>query len=373
MKKTLFFLLCIVNMGFYVKDQRDRIDWLVGEVLPESNGKKNIGVAGPITGIIDDKLIIMGGANFPDKMPWDGGIKAYQKAYYVYQISADGQLELISTSYNVDSLAYSANVSDQGFIYAVGGERNGLATTDVVRISLRNEQLVMENLPSLPIALTNGSAAIIKGYLYFVGGENSDLVSKRIYRLNLKSPNEAWEDFVDLPAPVSHSISLAAQDANLIVIGGRKRNTNAKSDIYKTVYSIDVKTKKLNQLPTLPEPLAAGTAVNYKGNLIVIGGDNGETFHQVEQLIADINTSSDEESKNRLIKEKNALQSSHPGFSKKVYQLKQGQQKWELLHLDSGESPVTTTALLKDNLIIIPSGEIKAGVRTNQILIGKIN
>src|SRR5690606_40843824 len=118
-------------------------------------------------------------------------------------------------------------------------------------------------------------------------------------------------------------------DANLIVIGGRKRNTNAKSDNYKTVYSLDVKTKKSNQLPNLQEPSAARTAGNYTENLIVIGGANGETIHQVEQLIADINTSSDEESKNRLIKEKNALQSSHPGFSKKEYQLKQGQQEWE--------------------------------------------
>ena len=37
-----------------------------------------------------------------------------------------------------------------------------------------------------------------------------------------------------------------------------------------------------------------------------------------------------------------------------------------------GLSPVTTTAIMKDQLIIIPSGEVRAGVRTNEILVGRL-
>jgi N-acetylneuraminic acid mutarotase len=34
--------------------------------------------------------------------------------------------------------------------------------------------------------------------------------------------------------------------------------------------------------------------------------------------------------------------------------------------------PATTTAVLWDNEVVIPSGEIRAGVRTPNILVGKI-
>ena len=47
-------------------------------------------------------------------------------------------------------------------------------------------------------------------------------------------------------------------------------------------------------------------------------------------------------------------------------------EKWQSAAVILGESPVTTTAILYDNTIVIPSGEIRAGVRTNQILSGKM-
>lgn len=372
MKKTLFFLLCIVNMGCELEKQKMTIDWKIGSTLPESNGIENIGVAGPITGIIEDKLIIIGGANFPDKKPWEGGIKSYQKELYIYQILNEGQFKLLKQENFSDSIAYAANVSFDNKIISVGGERNGIATKDVYQITLQNDSIVINTLPSLPEGLTNGSAAVVGDYLYLVGGENAEHVSNKILRLHLDNLSNGWEEFADLPYAVSHSVAVNLDNQRLVIIGGRKRNLNAKSDIYDDVIVIDVKDKSIRNLPNMSEPLAAGTAVNYNGNLIVIGGDNGETFHKVEEYIADIHTTDDEAIKNKLITEKNSLQSSHPGFSKKVWMLSKGSKEWKALNDLNHESPVTTTALLINNKIILPSGEIKAGVRTNQILIGEI-
>ncbi len=51
------------------------IDWKELSSLNEINGKPSLGYAGPVTGIINNHLIIGGGANFPDSMPWLGGKK----------------------------------------------------------------------------------------------------------------------------------------------------------------------------------------------------------------------------------------------------------------------------------------------------------
>src|SRR4030095_10441619 len=38
-----------------------------------------LGVAAPFAGVSGGALIVVGGANFPDKMPWEGGKKVWQQ------------------------------------------------------------------------------------------------------------------------------------------------------------------------------------------------------------------------------------------------------------------------------------------------------
>lgn len=48
---------------------------LPGAIPPAKGEITAPGVAGPVTGIYNDIMIIAGGANFPDSMPWQGGKK----------------------------------------------------------------------------------------------------------------------------------------------------------------------------------------------------------------------------------------------------------------------------------------------------------
>lgn len=358
-----------------MKNENLAIDWQAGTYLPQQEGLNHIGVAGPIAGIVKNKLIIAGGANFPAGMPWDGGSKVYQKDIYLFDIDSNGVIEYVGRQDFQDSIAYAANISFQDMIYSVGGERLGKATTDVFTYFLEGNKVVRQDslLPDLPIPLTNGAITALEGILYFVGGENADIVSNKIYALDLNNLQADWTVFMELPKPTTHAIVVNDDEGNIIVAGGRKRNTNAKSDIYDDVYKINVDSKSIQLVSKLPKQLAAGTGVFYKGHLVVFGGDDGDTFHQVEQLIAAINTTNDANQKKDLVQRKNNIQRSHPGFSKNVWVLNMEDNVWTATHQIEGESPVTTTAILLNDLIVIPSGEIKAGVRTNQILLGKIN
>lgn len=50
---------------------------------------KNVGLAGAYSGIVEDKLLVLGGANFPDKYPWEGGVKTWWSTLYSYDLHMD--------------------------------------------------------------------------------------------------------------------------------------------------------------------------------------------------------------------------------------------------------------------------------------------
>lgn len=351
------------------------IHWDTQSKLPAlADGSAHLGLAGPVTGIIDSKLFIMGGANFPAAMPWDGGAKAYHQEAYIYEIR-DGHLDFIKQTPTGIPLAYSGVYSDSKRLYIAGGENNNGIQKDVFTLELTADSIRIERLPNLPYPYTNGGLLKVKNKLFFIGGENTEHVSARIYELNLSVPGSAWKaNSTPLPYPVSHAIFLAdAKEENIYIIGGRKRNENSRSTVYDQVLQWNLSTQKIETIGTLPRPLAAGTGVmDDQGDILIFGGDDASTFHQVEDLIAKINMTEDSNQKQILIQQKALLQQNHPGFTTDSWIFNVQQKKWSKITPLPASSPVTTQALSYKNMIIIPSGEIKAGVRTNQILVGTI-
>lgn len=66
------------------------------------------------------------------------------------------------------------------------------------------------------------------------------------------------------------------------------------------------------------------------------------------------------------------LQSSHPGFNHEVLLYNTLKNEWKNMDEIPYDSPVTTTSVKWKNYVFIPGGEIKAGVRTPQILEGEL-
>lgn len=60
---SILYTSCSSNM------RSTEIDWKELSSLNEINGKPSLGYAGPVTGIINNHLIIGGGANFPIVCP----------------------------------------------------------------------------------------------------------------------------------------------------------------------------------------------------------------------------------------------------------------------------------------------------------------
>ncbi|QNA46245.1 Kelch repeat-containing protein [Lacibacter sediminis] len=359
-----------LNASIYAqKKQELKLQWTVAAELPvAANETKALGVAGAVTGVHKHKLIVAGGANFPGAMPWLGGKKKYSDELYVYVKSGAG-ISLKQKAKLPFTIAYAASCTTAKGIVVAGGENENGISNKTVLLQLTNDASVfsIQNLPDLPFAITNASITTNGQNVYLAGGEMANGVSDRLLVLDLNNIAAGWKQLSTMPKQTSHPVLLTKEHI-IYLIGGRKRNSNGISDLYNTVYAFDLLTNQWTEKKSLPYALSAGTGAVYKNQLLVFGGDKGETFHRTEELIAAINTATDETTKKKLTDEKTVLQSVHPGFSKEILSYDIINDSWDVIGNIPYATPVTTTAVTWNNCFFIPSGEIKAGVRSPFIL-----
>ncbi|MGV3762288.1 kelch repeat-containing protein, partial [Parapedobacter sp.] len=174
-----------------------------------------------------------------------------------------------------------------------------------------------------------------------------------------------------LPYAVSHAC-LVAHQHNLYLMGGRKRNSGGVSEFYDGVWRYEVATDRWTARSPLPEPLSAATAVAMgDDDILFMGGDDGGTFRQVERTIAAVTQETDTTRQVGLTQQKIALLENHPGFGGAVLRYDTQDDTW---HADSEiapTAPVTTTAVWWHGNLYLPSGEIRAGIRTPNVWIRK--
>ncbi|WP_154648029.1 Kelch repeat-containing protein [Pedobacter arcticus] len=356
------------------------MSWSISTNIPSSGHQlTSLGLAGAISGCHNDAFIVAGGTNFPDKEPWMGGKKAYYDDVFVYCLERNKE-KLIRLNNKVKlpyQLAYSAVGSCNEGLVVAGGENGNGKTKKVLLLKwqAKDSKIEIEYLPDLPKASSNAALTIIDHIVYLVGGETENEVSNQFLALNLKDPNLGWKNLPKLPQPVSHAVLLSAvakDKTEMFLIGGRKSNVGDTSTIYKNVYAFDFENQVWSTKESLPYPLAASAGITLGSELFLFSGDKGETFHQTEQLIADIAQEKDYLKKEILNTKKVWVQANHPGFSKEILRYSPSNNSWTILKNILPYGTVTTQAVLFQNEIIIAGGEVKAGVRTPNILVGKI-
>lgn len=355
-----------------IKHDRLHIHWDSYSALPALNGEISLGYAGPLVGITNNILVVAGGANFPDKMPWAGGAKKYYNRIFVSDIN--GNTPFIQNNSLPEAVAYSASCSTPLGIISAGGENEQGLLNRVFLLLWTGDSLQVNSLPDLPNAVTNAAAVTIGSKVFVAGGEIENSVSAYFLMLDVADTSKGWQYLKSIPHAVSHTILVAAGDKqHIYLLGGRKKNTNDISDLYNNVYEYSVAENSWTEKEPLPYALSAGTGAAIGEHYIALfGGDKGGTFHATEMLINKINNEKDSAEKQKLVEQKIQLQSGHPGFSNTVLLYDGKADKWCKADSIPFTTAVTTTAVRGGNTIFIPSGEIKAGVRTPQVLVGKI-
>ena|GEM_PF-64771 len=380
--RTIYLTLLLTSILSPVLVAQNRsveaIDWkIVASLPPTLNQIKSIGLAGAVSGIHNNALIIAGGTNFPDKMPWLGGAKRYYDNALVYPLISSKKFLMPSgVSYKLPfNLAYAANCTTKEGIVVAGGENELGLSKKVLLLKWKKQQeiLSIEYLPDLPYGITNASLAVVGDILYLAGGEIPSGSRNDFIALNLKDTAKGWVHIADLPNAASHTVILGCETTGQVyLIGGRCRKSGEVSQIFNACFAFDIKKNFWKKMSSLPFPISAASGVVNGHDLLVFSGDGGETFNKAEKLIIAIGNESDEQKKEILNKEKIELQSSHPGFSRKVLKYNLLSNKWILLKNEMPYGTVTVNAISFNDEVFIAGGEVKAGVRTPNVLRGKL-
>jgi len=372
-----FLLTSIISPELLAQYPRVKnIGWNIAANIAPSPGQISaIGLAGAVSGTNRHFLLVAGGTNFPNEMPWNGGKKKYYDNVLIYLKNAD-ELTLMPTKKTLKlpfNLAYGAVCSTLYGIVVAGGENENGLSKKVLLLNWKANELQVTFLPDLPSAVTNAALTSVGDLIYLAGGEAENGATNQFLMLDLTKQQEGWEKMINLPQDVSHTVLLHPENSReIFLIGGRKRNSGGTSTLYKNVFSFDVDKHTWAIKESLPYPLSAASGIAYNKELLVFSGDQGGTFHQVEKLIAAGDNEQDPVKKEQLNQQKIKLQSSHPGFSKIVLKYSFEKNTWLTLKETMPYGTVTTNAVRLENEIIIAGGEIKAGVRTPNILMGKI-
>ncbi len=384
---TRTLLLLLLGMA-YLKGQTQKpemqIIWSKAGELPSITPKSaHLGVAGAFVGIHNNVLLVAGGANFPNKMPWEGGSKVFHNNILVFGQS-QGNLKAITSSTRLPrALAYGASVSTPRGIVCVGGEdaKGSQSNAFLLKWNVQKRQVELQALPILPLPLSNGLIATKNDKIYVAGGESAGKTVAVFLSLDLNHLEKGWQHLPDVPLLVSHAaggIQSNGKGDSFFLLGGRRKNPGGISTFYSDCLAFDLTKNKWKRLSPIKANgqivgLSAATGVAVGTTyLLVISGDNGQTFSRVERLNKMIDEAKSEREKQTLQAQKATLLSNHPGFVKDVLLYNTLTDQWHVLDKIPSAGQVTTTAVKWGNEVYIPSGEIKAGVRTPDIWKGTI-
>ncbi|WP_281239318.1 galactose oxidase [Flavobacterium praedii] len=380
----LFFMMSITTtVNSQIKDF-NTIEWKIGAYLQNNEGSKSLGFAGAINGVHKNVLIVTGGANFPDKMPWEGGAKRYSDAIHVLQ-KRDANFiwnKKIKTKLP-EPIAYSGVTSTNLGVVYVGGENiNGLSNKAyILKWKHSRNDVEILSLPEFPLAMANIALTHIGNVIYAIGGDEAKNSSNLFFSLDLNVIKPEWKALPNLPIALANSVAVV-QDTNegtaIFVIGGRTKTATGISDLHNTTFVFNIQKQAWRSAAAISDGtnttnFSAGAAVALgTHSILILGGDNGLVFHKIETYLSQIAQSNSKEEKERLIAEKNVLNTQHQGFFKGMLLYNTLSDTWTKV----GELPflaqVTTTAVLWDNEIVLSNGEIKPGIRTPNVMIGKI-
>lgn len=329
------------------------------------------GVSACFAGVVDGRLLIAGGCNFPKVAAAAGGTKVYYDDIYVADLSADaGEYCWQKVGRLPRATAYGVSVSTPDGIVCVGGMNGQGALADVFRLRLEDGRVEVDTLPSLPCTLDNMTGSLSGNTVYVAGGNRNGEASNAFYALNLDRLSEGWQELSPFPGQPRVQPVCAVQregqcgEAAFYLWGGfaassGNRPASLSVDGYKYLPAS-------GEWVPLPAPvdeageslsLGGGAAVAWGDSLILcIGGVNKDIFLQaLRQPAPDY--------------------LSHPvewyRFNDRLLAYDTRQQKWRTL-IRTPHTARAGAAWVADaeNLFCI-MGELKPGIRTPEVTLIK--
>lgn len=316
---------------------------LVWEALPPL--PDGDGIAGAFAGVSSGALLVAGGANFPDRKPWEGGKKVWHDT--VFALEAPGS-SWKAVGHLPRPLAYGVSVSINGGVLCVGGSDTERHFADTFQVHWHTGRIEVTPIASLPVPLANAAGAVVSNTVYVVGGSEApgeQAASRRCFTLSFDWKALQWREIEPLPGKPRILPVAATLGGAFYVMGGAA--LEPKDGKVKRIYLRDTWRFRpgigWQRLADLPKPAVASPspAPAIGQHLYLLGGDDGSLagFQPME---------------------------NHPGFPKSMMRYDAMRDAWRVWD-ELPVSRVTVPVVEWLGRFVIPSGEVRPGVRSPEV------
>lgn len=393
--------------------QADTIQW--SSDFPNIPDKH--GFAGPYAGVTgkgDDRwLIFGGGANFPEGAPWETDAagnkpaKIWYDSLYAIPLEA-GSLKVKGEWTKLEQklpekLGYGSSVTlpSRNSVLFIGGSKQGGKTrsSHVYEITRKDNKFEITEVAQLPLGLSGMGTALIGNNVFVFSGSGDKGTVQKAWTMNVSdAENSQWEwqampwpeSAEGVPARGRMHPTVGVQDKKLFIFGGRTeldesvemnpvdRNRMHNKDFLREAYVYAPKTNAAHdgswkRIADLPHGISAApqnAVAAGKSHLLILGGVNVDFLRQQLKDRPDLNGQG----------------FSHPGFPNTIHSYHTITDTW----VTAGEipvgtedqrrgnqaganyAPVTVPVVISGSQFLIPSGEVKPGIRSSQVLAGEV-
>lgn len=347
------------------------------ELPPAVGQTQQAGQAAPFAGVQGDALVVGGGANFPITMPWDGGTKVWWDDVFVLERGASAWL----AGKNIKlprPLAYGFSFSTPEGVVCVGGCDATQCYRDVFLLAwdARRKELTTTVLPPLPAPLAFMAGAQLGSTIYVLGGQQDmkqGLATRAFWALDLSKRGRAaefrWEELPAWPGPARVVPVAAAVGSRAYLFSGREPQPGHLAKILMDAFSFDPAARAWRKLAAPPRAMMAATASAVGEEIWIFGGDDGKTFTRLESLDLEIAVQrSRNATVDALLAAKRKILETHGGFARDILAYHPGRDAWRVVAHSPEPLPVTTIAVPWSGALVLPSGEVRPGVRTTAVL-----
>lgn len=320
--------------------------WTELPPLPDARG-----FAGSYAGISDGKLLVAGGANFPDKPHAEGGTKVWTDRAFVLDSPTGTWRELPDKL--PKPLGYGVSLTTPEGVLCIGGSDVKQHFTDVFLLKLVDGKLTRVEYPPLPGPCANSCGALAGNVAYVAGGLESPAATKTMHtfwRLDLAKPaaERRWEALDPWPGPARMLATAGVIDGRFYLCGGTDLSAGSDGKPVRTYLrdAYSYHNGAWSRIADLPRAAVAcpSPAAVAAGKLLLFSGDDGAKV--------------------------NLPLAEQTGFPNDTLAFDPSANRWSVA--DTMPAPFVVTPLVPwQNGHVIPGGEIRPGVRSNRIFLGK--
>ena len=310
-----------------------------------------LGFAGMYAGVSHDALLAMGGANFPNKAPWENGQKQWYDDIYVLEkrknwVKTSAKLPVPS--------GYGVSVSYQNQVIIIGGSYQSAHLRQVRGFTWDGQKITESSYPSLPLPLANMGGALLGDVIVLFGGSSSadGEALKKCLALDLKNIAVGWQEVQAWPGRERRFPVCAVYQNDCYLFSGETVDTNTKGEKYRLIlqdsYRMSLQKKQgawqatWTKLTPMPRGASAG------GMTLPVLNDRFLFWGGVDAVTA-----------------RYPSPATHPGITPALLCYYPEKDRWEYLgDQQTYSARVTLPVVLWNGQWLYVSGEVRPGVRT---------